>query len=76
MAFLTKLFVGAKILPQEGFRMWKDVYADFTDLPKHEQQKLFNLIKEEFFSDEEEEMNVEHSWSWTGELSRRSRCRR
>ena len=36
--------------------MWKDVYADFTDLPKHEQQKLFNLIKEEFFSDEEEEM--------------------
>ena len=51
---MTKLFVGAKILPQEGFRMWKDVYADFTDLPKHEQQKLFNLIKEEFFSDEEE----------------------
>ena len=26
--------------------------------------------------DEEEEMNVEHSWSWTGELSRRSRRRR
>ena len=36
--------------------MWKDVYADFTVLPKHEQQKLFNLIKEEFFSDEEEEI--------------------
>lgn len=35
--------------------MWKGVYADFTDLPKHEQQKLFNLIKEEFFSDEDEE---------------------
>lgn len=36
--------------------MWKEVYADLTDLPKHEKQKLFNLIKEEFFSDEEEEM--------------------
>ncbi|MBD3110437.1 IS1595 family transposase [Bacillus sp. AGMB 02131] len=36
--------------------MWKDVYADFTDLPKHEQQMLFDIIKEEFFSNAEEEM--------------------
>ncbi len=36
--------------------MWKDVYADFSDLPKHEQQKLFDLIKEEFFSDADEDM--------------------
>ncbi len=36
--------------------MWKDVYADFSDLPKHEQQKLFDLIKEEFFSDANEDM--------------------
>ncbi|MCD8508869.1 MAG: IS1595 family transposase [Bacillus sp. (in: Bacteria)] len=36
--------------------MWKDVYADFSDLPKHEQQKLFDLIKEEFFSNADEDM--------------------
>ena len=36
--------------------MWKDVYADFSDLPKHEQQKLFDLIKEEFFSKTNEDM--------------------
>ncbi len=36
--------------------MWEDVYTDFMDLPKQEQQKLFNLIKEDFFSDEDEDM--------------------
>ena len=36
--------------------MWQDVYADFSDLPKHEQLKLFNLIKENFFSDEDKDM--------------------
>ncbi|SCC38726.1 Protein of unknown function [Bacillus mycoides] len=29
--------------------MWKDVYANFSDLPKHEQIKLFNLLTEDFF---------------------------
>lgn len=37
--------------------MWKAVYADFSDLPKHEQIKLFNLIKEDFFPDEDEKVN-------------------
>lgn len=36
--------------------MWKDVYADFSELPKHEQQKLFHLIKEEFFTNTDEVM--------------------
>ncbi|MCU9614805.1 IS1595 family transposase [Caldibacillus lycopersici] len=33
--------------------MWKDVYADFLDLPKHEQIRLFKHLKEDFFSEEE-----------------------
>lgn len=36
--------------------MWKDVYANFSDLPKHEQIKLFNLLTEDFFSNDEENM--------------------
>ena len=36
--------------------MLEDVYADFTDLPKHEQIKLFNRLKAEFFAHDEDEM--------------------
>ena len=36
--------------------MWKDVYANFSDLPKHEQIKLFNLLKEDFFSNDDDDM--------------------
>jgi hypothetical protein len=36
--------------------MWKDVFADFSDLPKHEQQTLFELLKEEFFFDADKDM--------------------
>ncbi len=36
--------------------MLEHVYANFTDLPKQDQIKLFNRLKEEFFSNEEHEM--------------------
>ena len=36
--------------------MWEDVYANFSDLPKHEQIKLFNLLKEDFIANEDEDM--------------------
>lgn len=39
--------------------MWKDVYVytDFMDLPKEEQQTLFNRLKEDFLSDEDTDMS-------------------
>ncbi len=42
-----------KYISQEGLGMCKDVYAHFLALPKHEQIRLFKLLKEDFFSDEE-----------------------
>ncbi|PEY32298.1 hypothetical protein CN354_21950 [Bacillus cereus] len=36
--------------------MLKDIYANFSDLPKHEQIKLFNLLKEDFIDSENEDM--------------------
>jgi transposase-like protein len=36
--------------------MLENVYADFTDLPKQDQIKLFNRLREEFFSNGEDEM--------------------
>lgn len=36
--------------------MLEDVYADFTELPKQGQIKLFNHLKSEFFSNGEDEM--------------------
>ncbi|ESU33973.1 Insertion element protein [Bacillus sp. 17376] len=37
--------------------MWKNLYADFIDLPKQEQIKLFNLLKVEFFTSEENDLS-------------------
>lgn len=56
VAILTIILKGAKILILVGSRMLEHVYADFTDLPKQDQIKLFNRLKEEFFSKEEDEM--------------------
>jgi len=39
--------------------MLKDIYANFSDLPKHEQIKLFNLLKEDFIDNENEDMKDE-----------------
>jgi hypothetical protein len=36
--------------------MLEDVYANFTDLSKQDQIKLFNRLKTEFFSNEEDEI--------------------
>nr|EJQ74331.1 hypothetical protein IGC_04882 [Bacillus cereus HuA4-10] len=36
--------------------MLKDIYANFSDLPKHEQINLFNLLKEDFIDNENEDM--------------------
>jgi hypothetical protein len=38
--------------------MLKDCYANFSDLPKHEQIKLFNLLKEDFIDTADEEIMV------------------